>query len=478
VVLGIVPAAGGQTRWMDLGGTRYQHLIARVNWMSDSQHVAVQRLTRVQDRLDLLSVDARTGDSRPLLRESDPYWVNVKDDLHFLEDGKRFIWSSERDGYRQLYLYSNDGKEVRRLTNGPWEVRGVVRVDERSDRVYYLSSETSPLETNLYSVRLNGRDKTRLTGEDGSHSVSMSPSFDYFLDTYSSRTSPSRRVLRSVKDGSEYAVFREADRGAVSEFEMLPTEVVTIKAADGRTDLYGAITRPRGFEKGRKYPAVVLVYGGPGAQAVRNAWAGLFGDAGLAQVLGHKGYVVWQLDNRGTSGRGHVFESAVNRQLGVAELADQKAGIDYLTSLGFVDSERIGIYGWSYGGFMTLNAMLNGAGTFKAGIAGAPVTNFANYDSIYTERYMGLPVENSEGYKKTNLSLAAGNLQGNLMIIHNFQDDNVLFQNTLQMIDALERAGKRFELMIYPQKTHGVSGPVRRQMLESMLEFFDRTLKQ
>jgi dipeptidyl-peptidase-4 len=472
VALGVVPAAGGPTRWMDIGATRYQHLIARVQWMTDSRRLAVERLTRVQDRLDLLAADVVTGDTRLLLRETDPYWINVSNDLRFLDDGKRFLWTSERDGYRHLYLYSVDGRQLRQLTDGAWEVRGVTAIDQRTDRVYYLSSEASPLETNLYSIRLNGRDKTRITTETGSHSVSMSPTNRYFVDTYSTREMPPRRVLRE-DSGGEYAVLREPDRSVLNEYQIVPSEIVTIKAADGRTDLYGMLTRPAEFQSVRRYPAVVLVYGGPGAQSIVNAWRGL----GMEQLLAQHGYVVWELDNRGTKGRGHLFETPINRQMGVVELEDQKAGVDYLTSLGFVDPERIGVYGWSYGGFMTLNCMLNAADTFRTGIAGAPVTNFANYDTIYTERYMGLPAENPDGYRKTNLSLSAGKLKGSLLIIHNLQDDNVLFQNTLQMADALERAGSKFEMLVYPQKSHGVSGPARRQMLESMMDFFERTLK-
>jgi dipeptidyl-peptidase-4 len=472
VALGVVPAAGGITRWMDVGSTRYEYLIARVEWMPDGRRLAVERLTRIQDRLDLLAVDSTSGDARVLLRESDPYWVNVTNDLRFLEDGKRFLWTSERDGFRQLYLYSMEGKLLRQLTDGDWEVRGVLGIDPRTDRVFYLSSEAGPLETHLFSVRLNGKDKARLTGEAGWHSISLSPSRQYFVDSFSSSTTPAARVLRTAK-GAEYAVLSEPDRSVLNEYEILPSDVVKIMAADGRTELYGSLTRPAGFQPGRKYPAIVLVYGGPGVQSVTNSFKGL----SMEQMLAHRGYVVWQVDNRGTIGRGRLFESAVYRSLGTVELADQKAGVDYLTSLGFVDAERIGIYGWSYGGFMTLNSMLNAAGTFRAGIAGAPVTNFANYDTIYTERYMGLPLGNPEGYKKTDLAAKAGSLKGNLMIIHNFEDDNVLFQNTLQMADALERAGKRFDLMIYPQRSHGVGGPVRKQMLESMMEFFDRTLK-
>ena len=472
VALGVVPVEGGPTRWMDVGSTRYQYLIARVIWMPDARHLAVERLTRVQDRLDLLSADSTTGETRLILRETDPYWINLSNDLRFLEDGKRLVWSSERDGYRHLYLYSIEGRQLRQVTDGPWEVRGVAGIDNRTDRVYYLSSELSPLETHLFSVRLNGKDKTRLTMEPGSHSISLSPTAEYFVDTYSNRETPSRRVLRT-SNGAEYAVLRESDLSVLNEYEIIPSEVVKVKAADGRTDLYGSLIKPAGFQPRRKYPAVVVVYGGPSAQSIKNAFQGL----NMEQMLAHRGFVVWALDNRGSSGRGHLFESAINRSLGTVELADQKAGIDYLTSLGFVDAERIGVYGWSYGGFMTLNCMLNAPGTFRAGIAGAPVTYFANYDSIYTERYMGLPLNNPDGYRKTNLSLSAGNMKGSLMIVHNFQDDNVLFQNTLQIVDSLERAGKKFDLMIYPQKSHGVSGPVRRQMMESMMDFFDRTLK-
>ncbi len=475
VLVGVVPAAGGVTRWMDLGSTQHQFLIARVQWMPDSRFLAVQRLTRVQNRLDVLAADASTGETRLILREQDPAWVNVSDDLRFLDDGKRFLWSSERDGYRHLYLYSNEGRELRRLTNGAWEVRGLLGVDARTDRVYYMSSETSPLENQLYSVRLNGKDRTRLTQDAGWHTVSMAPGSGYFVDSWSGFENPGQRVLREP-DGSAVATLQEPDREILNEYTYLKKEIVQIKAADGRTDLYGALMKPAGFQSGRKYPAIVLVYGGPGAQRIRDQFGGLGGDSGLAQLLAQKGYVVWELDNRGSTGRGHQFESAIYHSLGTVELEDQRAGVDYLTSLGFVDAARIGIYGWSYGGFMTVNAMLNAPGLFRAGIAGAPVTYFANYDTIYTERYMGLPIENPEGYKRTNLPLSAENLKGRLMVIHNINDDNVLFQNTLQLMDALQRAGKQFELMVYPQKSHGVTGPVRRQMLEGMIEFFDRNL--
>jgi dipeptidyl-peptidase-4 len=231
-------------------------------------------------------------------------------------------------------------------------------------------------------------------------------------------------------------VFQEADRKRYDQYEILPSEILKVKAADGRTDLYARLIKPAGFQPGCKYPAIVMVYGGPGAQSVRDAWSGLSWE----QALAHRGFVIWQLDNRGSAGRGHGFETPIYHNLGVTELADQKAGIARLISLGFVDPARIGVYGWSFGGFMTLNAVLNAPELFRAGIAGAPVTYFANYDTIYTERYMGLPVDDQDGYNRTNMSLSATNLKARLMLVHNFQDDNVLFQNTLQMADALAKS--------------------------------------
>ncbi|MGA2215502.1 MAG: alpha/beta fold hydrolase, partial [Bryobacteraceae bacterium] len=232
-------------------------------------------------------------------------------------------------------------------------------------------------------------------------------------------------------------------------------------------------TKPANLTAGEKYPAVVLVYGGPGEQGVRNAWEG----AGWAQVLAARGYAVWEMDNRGSSGRGHAFETPLYRRFGKAELADQLEGVRYLLAQGFADPARLGIYGWSYGGFMTLYSLLNAPDVFRAGIAGAPVTNWRNYDTIYTERYLGLPSENAEGYRASSPVEYAAKLKAKLLMLHNIEDDNVLFQNTLQMADALEQAGKIFHMVVYPQKSHGVGGPADRQLLEEMTDFFEKNLK-
>ncbi len=474
VHLGIVPAAGGSTRWLEVGDTRRSYLIARAGWMPDSRNVYVVRMNRVQNRLELFSIGVESNMPSPILREADPYWINLQGDVKFLKDGKRFLWTSEKDGYRHIYLYSNDGKESKQLTRGEWEVRSIVAADDK--RVLYTSTEGSPLEQHLYSVNLDGSGKQRLDKTEGIHHISAGPGAPYYLDRASTLKSPWKTTLHSG-DGVELGVFREADtkeaEKEADEYEILPTETVKFKGPDG-AELYGRVIKPKGFQAGKKYPVIVDVYGGPGViLPVHNSWPGLSMD----QVYAHKGYVVWQSDNRGGMGRGHRFETAVFHNLGVAELADQVAGVKYLVSLGYADEKRIGIHGWSYGGFMTLNALLNAPDVFRCGISGAPVTSMMNYDTIYTERYMGLPKENPDGYKNTALPPKAANLKAKLMLVHNYEDDNVLFQNSLQMTNALQNAGKQFEYMLYSQKTHGVSGPAADQMNASMLDFFERNLK-
>lgn len=469
--VGVVTATGGKTRWLDAAGSQDDHLIARVAWTPDSQSLYIVRPNRVQNRIELLSVAVASGKASRILEESDRYWVNLPDDPVFVNGGKQFLTLSERDGFRHLYLYSSDGTQVRQLTKGSWEVAGIAGIDESAGRVYFTSSETSSLERQLYSIQLTGTDKHQLTTGSGTHSIAMGPGAHFYLDTFSNVSSPPRTTLYSG-EGRELGVYREADRRIVDQYQVLPTELLSFKGPDG-TLLYSRLIRPAGFDPTKKYPAIVLVYGGPGAQGVRNAWGGV----DLDQVFAQSGFVVWQMDNRGSTGRGHAFETPIFRKLGPVELADQVAGVEHLVSLGFVDRARIGIRGWSYGGFMTLNAMLNAPDVFKAGIAGAPVTDWHNYDTIYTERYMSLPKDNADGYTMTALPQQAKNLKGSLMIAHNVEDDNVLFQNTTQMIDALERAGKRFEMQVYTQKTHAVTGAEAQQLNATMLDFFERNLR-
>jgi dipeptidyl-peptidase 4 len=469
VRVGVAPATGGATRWMDLGEPR-GYLISRVYWTPDSTRLAIERMNRIQNHLDLLLADSATGASHPILAESDPYWINQNDLFSFI--GKdEFLWGSERDGFRHLYLYNLAGQQRRRLTEGDWEVTELAGVDESQQKVYFVSTEASPLDRELYSVKLNGKDRTRISRGSGVHEISMSPTVLAYLDTFSSLTEPPRTDVFS-SGGEKLASFRAPNQSIADEYDIQPTEIVQFKTQDG-TLLYGQMIKPANFHSGEKYPAVVTVYGGPGVQSVVNSWHG----ADLDQILAARGFVVWQLDNRGSTGRGHAFEAPIYRRFGKTELADQLEGVQYLLAQGFVDPARVGVYGWSYGGYMTLYSLLNAPEVFKAGIAGAPVTNWRNYDTIYTERYLGLPAENPEGYRASSVVDYASRLKAKLLILHNVEDDNVLFQNTVQMSDALEQAGKLFEMVVYPEKSHGVTGPLRKQLLETQVEFFEKNLK-
>jgi dipeptidyl-peptidase-4 len=470
VKVGVVSVDGGPTTWMQVGDTA-NTLIVRVNWLPDSRALGIQRMNRIQNCRDFLLADAASGSVRTVLSERDKFWINTDDDLRFLSAKPDFVWSSERSGFRHLYLYSEDGKLLRQLTSGNWQVNKVIALNEETGYVYYTSTEASPLQDQLYRVSLKGGAPERLSRSSGMHAIFSDEHGRNYLDTFSSLTSPPQSTLHNGS-GAQLAVFRSADRTIENEYQILPEEAVTVHLKDG-TILYAHLIKPYHFEPDSKYPAIVFIYAGPQAQVNHDAWGGISWE----QALADRGFVIWKLDNRGSVGRGHLFESPVYREMGRVELSDQRAGIEKLLSMGFVDKDRIGIYGWSYGGYMTLYSLLHAPDLFKAGIAGAPVTDWHNYDTIYTERYMGLPSENPEGYKKSSDVLAAGDLQSKLMIVCNFEDDNVLFQNTMQMMSALRRANKQFEFMLYPQKTHGVTGDLREPMLEQMTEFFERNLK-
>jgi len=466
VRLGVIGARGGKTRWMDVGPTA-DRLIARVQWMPGGKEIAVQRLSRIQDDLELLAFDAGSGKGRQLLRERDPAWINIHNILHFFPDG-RFLWASERDGFRHLYLMEKDAP--RQITIGGWEVTDLHAVDEAAGLAWITTTAESPLERHLYSVNLKTGEVKKQTREPGTHLIAMAPNGAYYLDAWQSTSVPMHQTLHD-RAGRELDKVWETP-GDRLEYSLLPVETLTFQGKD-TTKFYAQMIKPPGFDPAKRYPAIVMVYGGPHAQTVKNKWSGVSWEQALAQ----RGYVVWWMDNRGMNYRGHAFESAVHRQFGKVELADQLEGVAYLKGLGFVDEKRIGIYGWSFGGYMTLYSMTHAGTTFAAGVAGAPVTDWRHYDTIYTERYMGLPSRNEEGYKASSPVHAAANLQGKLMLVHNFQDDNVLFQNTQNMMDALQRAGKPFETMFYSLKSHGVTGVHKLHMLRTITGFFDRALQ-
>ena len=464
----VAPVSGGEARALDIGAETDIY-IARVSWLPDSQRIAIQRLNRAQDQLDMLIADASSGKSSILFSEKDAAWINVSDDVHFLKDGKRFLWTSERSGYRHIYLYGMDGKEVSQLTKGTWEVSHISAVDEAKGVVYFMAKEKSPTESHLYSVGLTGNDFGRITKDDGTHSVQMSPDASFYMDSYSNTSAPARQDLYRV-DGTKIATLNENKVAELAQFHLSPVEFSTVPAKDG-TALNCLLIKPPQFDPAKKYPVIVFTYGGPHAQVVINAWTGP--TLLWHQMMAQKGYVIFSLDNRGAGGHGHVFEAPIHYRFGIDALSDQRDGVAWLKKQPWVDANRIGIWGWSFGGFMTTTAMLEAADDFKVGFAGGPVTDWHFYDSIYTERYMGLPKDHEKDYQDCSPVKYASGLNGKLLIAHGTGDDNVHYSNTLALINDLISQGKYVEVIAAPGRGHGVSDAAARRIVwNRVTQFF------
>jgi dipeptidyl-peptidase-4 len=464
----VASLSGVEPRAMDIGAETDIY-IPRVNWLTDSKHLAIQRLNRTQTALDLLIADSTAGKTRTVLSENDANWINVSDDLYFLKDGKRFLWSSERSGYRHLYLYDLEGKQLAQLTKGEWEVSAVDAVDEANGLVYLTATEKSPLERHLYRVALDGTGFTRITKDEGTHAAVLAPSAAAFYDTYSNAATPPRQDLYRA-DGSRIAIVNENKIAELADYHLSPMEFLTVKSRDG-VQLNASIIKPPDFHPQTKYPVLVYTYGGPHAQVVRNGWGGA--NFLWHQLMAQKGYIIFSLDNRGSGGRGHAFETPLHFRMGAQELSDQRDGVQYLKALLYVDSNRIGVWGWSYGGYMTLHAMFEAGDDFKAGFAGGPVTDWRYYDSIYTERYLGLPQKNEKAYQDSSPVKYASQLKGKLLIAHGTGDDNVHFANTLAVINDLIEVGKYVEVLAFPGRGHAVSDPpARRVLMQRITQFF------
>jgi dipeptidyl-peptidase 4 len=464
----VAPVAGGEPRAMDIG-TDTDIYIPRVNWLVDSKHLAIQRLNRAQTVLDLLVSDTASGRTRTLFTEKDQYWINVSNDLHFLNDGKRFLWSSERSGYRHLYLYDLQGTQLAQLTHGEWEASEVSAIDQVNGLVYFISTEKSPLERHLYRVGLDGSGFGRITKEDGTHEVDVSPNASAFIDTYSNSMMPPRQDLFAI-DGARIAVLNEGAAAGLAQYHLSPVQFLSVRSHDG-IQLNGMMIMPADFDPAKKYPVIVYVYGGPHEQIVVNEWGGptfLW-----HELMAQRGYIIFALDNRGSTGRGHLFEEPIHFRFGAQELSDQRDGVAYLKSLPYVDARRIGIWGWSFGGHMTLHAMFEDPEDFKVGFAGGPVTDWHYYDSIYTERYLGVLPQNEESYDESSPIKHAAHLKGKLLIAHGTGDDNVHFANTLAVLNELIEAGKYVEVVPIPGRGHGASDPeARRVLLRRVTQFF------
>jgi dipeptidyl-peptidase 4 len=443
--------------------------LARVNWLPDSAAIAVQRQSRDQKTLTLLKADATTGTTRELLSEHSDTWVDLHDELTFLHDSPRFIWASSRTGFKHLYLYDLDGTLLRPLTNGEWEVigdtegRAIRGIDERRGLVYFMANAETPLERHLYSVPLNEAPSAprRITGDAGWHATTMSKDTRVFLDTFSTPDRPPSLTLRS-SDGATLAPLVPNELTPDHPYapylaDHLPTEFGTLRARDGQT-LYYQMIKPRDLVPGKRYPVVVDVYGGPGAQRVRRAWGGYprTNEGLFREYLAQHGYIVFTLDNRGSAFRGVRFKTALYHRLGSVEVEDQVAGAEFLRTLPYVDPKRIGVFGWSYGGYMALMCMMQAPDVFAAGIAGAPVTDWRLYDTHYTEQFMGTPQENAAGYAASSVMEHADKLRGSLLIMHGMADDNVLFTHSTTLFKKLQDLNKPFDIMTYPGSKHGL----------------------
>jgi dipeptidyl-peptidase-4 len=425
-------------------------LIVRVAWSPDSRAVVFQTQNREQTFLDLNSA-AVNGKVTKLFTEGSPAWVGVNDNPFFLKDGTA-VWESERDGWNHLYLYDNDGRLIRRLTSGKWEVRTVYGVDPANEWVYFTATKDSPIGENVYRLKIADGTIERLTQGGGTHLPSFNKSFTHFADTWSDvNTPPQTRLYRA--DGSLERVINENKVDALALYKLGKVDLMQVRTRDG-FEMEAMMIKPPDFDPSRKYPVLSYTYSGPHAPSVVDRWGG--NRYMWHQMIAQKGYIIWICDNRTASGKGLESTWPVYKRFGELELRDLEDGVAYLKTLPYVDGSRIGIWGWSYGGFMTSYALTH-SNVFKMGIAGGTVSDWRNYDSIYTERYMLTPKNNAEGYDKSSVQKAAKNLNGKLLLIHGGIDDNVHVQNTTQLAYELQKADKQFDLMLYPTARHGLT---------------------
>ena len=494
--VGVVSVLGGVTRWMAVPGDPRQNYIARMEWAppvgaaasagagaagaapaaAASAELVIEHLNRLQNTATVLFANARTGAVRTLFTERDSAWVDVVDDLTFVNGGRDLVWLSERSGWNHVYLISRETGELRPLTRGEWDVLGLQGVDEAGGHVYYTASPDNPTQRHLYRARLDGTGTPqRVSPADarGSHRYDISPNHRFAIHTFSTSDTPpvtdlvdlvaGHVVLRTLVDNAQL-------RARVGALRRSPREFFQVEIGDGvRLNAY--VMKPPDFDATRRYPVFFTVYGGPGSQTVTDGWGGT--GALWHTMLTQRGYVVMSVDNRGTGGRGSAFKKIVYGQMGVIETRDQAAAARAIWRMyPWVDSTRVGIWGWSYGGFMALNTILQFPDVYRTAIAVAPVTHWKFYDTIYTERYNGLPRDNAAGYDRGSPLTYAANLRGNLLIVHGTGDDNVHYQNTETMVNALVAANRPFQLMTYPNRNHGISGGSTTRHLYELLTRF------
>ncbi|WP_400076694.1 S9 family peptidase [Winogradskyella sp. R77965] len=448
--------------------------IPRIKWTNDANVLSAQYMNRHQNELDLWMINTKSMTSNLVLAEEDKAYIDVTFNLTFLEDNS-FIWTSEKDGYNHIYHYAKDGKLINQVTNGDWEVTNYYGFNEKANTIYYQSVENGSINRDVYSIKLNGKNKKRLTKTDGTNSASFSADFTYFINTHSSATTPQEYTLNSAKSGEVVKSIKDNDKLAqkVGDYVTSKKEFSTININDNDLNMW--MIKPADFDATKEYPLFMYQYSGPGSQQVANRWNST--NDYWYQMLAQQGYIVACVDGRGTGFKGADFKKVTQNELGKYEVEDQIAAAKKLGALPYIDETRIGIWGWSYGGFMSSNALFKGNDVFKMAIAVAPVTSWRFYDTIYTERYMTTPQENPSGYDENSPINHVDKLKGDFLLIHGSGDDNVHLQNTMRMVEALIQADKQFEWMIYPDKNHGIyGGNTRLHLYKKMTNFINRTL--
>lgn len=474
VTVGVYNPSTKGTVFLKTGNPKEKYL-TNIAWSPDEKSIYIAELNRGQDTCVVKRYSALTGEMEAeILNETHSKYVEPESPVIFLKnDPNKFLWLSERDGYNHIYLYDIAGRLIKQLTSGNWDVVDVIGFDEKEQNLLILSTEESVIEQHVYAVNLKNGKRIKLTKEEGMHRPYLSPSGKLLADIYTSQFNPGKISITEIKSNKTYVAHVSKD--PYKGIQMPTVTLGTVKASDGMTDLHYRIVKPSNFDEAKKYPVILYVYGGPHLQMINNSW--MAGVRGWDLYMAEKGYIVFSLDNRGTPYRGIEFENATHHYLGVKETEDQMLGVDYLKSLPYVDSDRIGVHGWSFGGFMTLNLMLRHPETFKVGVAGGSVTDWSLYEIMYGERYMGSPKENKEGYKEANMIERAGDLKGRLLMIHGDEDPTVVMQHTLLFMKKAVEKGTHPDLFIYPEHGHNVSGRDRVHLHEHITRYFEDFLK-
>jgi len=448
--------------------------IPRIKWTNNSDVLSAHFLNRHQNQLDLWFIDTNNNSAKIALEERDEAYIDVTDDLTFLKDNS-FIWTSEKDGYNHIYHYSQDGKLLNQVTKGNWEVTSYYGFDEKRNKIFYQSTETGSINRAVYSIKLNGRDKEQLTKVEGTNRASFSADFSYFINSFSNNLTPPTFTLNDAKSGKIIKSIKDNEKllQKLAAYKMSKKEYSTINI--NGNDLNMWMIKPADFDETKEYPLFMYQYSGPGSQQVANSWGGT--NDYWYQMLAQNGYIVACVDGRGTGFKGADFKKVTQKELGKYEVEDQIDAAKYLGELPYIDASRIGIWGWSYGGFMSSNALFKGNDVFKMAIAVAPVTSWRFYDTVYTERYMTTPQENPSGYDDNSPINHVDKLKGNFLLIHGSSDDNVHVQNTMLMVEALVQANKQFEWMVYPDKNHGIyGGNTRLHLYTKMTNYIKENL--